>query len=55
MWHYGETSGFRTAVQRFVDDGLTVVVLCNRDDLDAAALSLKTADIFLEADRPGSS
>jgi CubicO group peptidase (beta-lactamase class C family) len=55
MWHYGETSGFRTAVQRFMDDGLTVIVLCNRDDLDAAALSLKTADMFLEADRPGSS
>ena len=52
MWHYGETSGFRTAIQRFVDDGLTVVVLCNRDDLDAAALSLETAGIYLGERRP---
>ncbi len=51
MWHYGETVGFRTAIQRFMDDGLTVVVLCNRADLDAAALSLKVADIYLEGQR----
>jgi len=51
MWHHGETVGFRTAIQRFTDDGLTVVVLCNRADLDAAALSLKVADIYLEGKR----
>jgi CubicO group peptidase (beta-lactamase class C family) len=48
MWHYGETVGFRTAVQRFTADGLTVVVLANRADLDAGGLALKTAEIFLE-------
>lgn len=47
MWHYGETAGFRTAIQRFTNDGLTVVVLCNRVDLDAAALALKVADFYL--------
>lgn len=52
MWHYGETSGFRTAIQRFLDDDLTVIVLCNRDDLDAAALALQTAETFLEGERP---
>ena len=51
MWHHGETAGFRTAIQRFTDDGLTVVVLCNRADLDAVALSLKVAGIFLEGKR----
>ncbi len=51
MWHYGETVGFRTAIQRFTDDGLTVVVLCNRADLDAAALSLQVAGIYLEGIR----
>jgi CubicO group peptidase (beta-lactamase class C family) len=51
MWHYGETVGFRTAIQRFTDDGLTVVVLCNRSDLDAAALSLQVAAIYLEGKR----
>jgi len=51
MWHYGETIGFRTAIQRFVDDGLTVVVLCNRTDIDAIELSLKVADIYLGGSR----
>jgi CubicO group peptidase (beta-lactamase class C family) len=46
-WHYGETAGFRTAIQRFPDDGLTVIVLANRADLDASALSLAAADRFL--------
>jgi CubicO group peptidase (beta-lactamase class C family) len=46
-WHYGETVGFRTAIQRFPDDGLTVVVLCNRADLDAGGLALKVAEIYL--------
>jgi CubicO group peptidase (beta-lactamase class C family) len=46
-WHYGETVGFRTAIERFVEDGVTVVVLCNRADADAAALALKAAEPFL--------
>jgi len=49
MWHYGETVGFRTAIQRFPDDGLTVVVLLNRSDLDAGALALKVAEFCLES------
>jgi CubicO group peptidase (beta-lactamase class C family) len=51
MWHYGETSGFRTSIQRFTDDGLTVIILCNRADLDGPALSLKAAELFLESPR----
>jgi CubicO group peptidase (beta-lactamase class C family) len=51
MWHYGETIGFRTAIQRFPDDGLTVIVLCNRADLDARALALKAAGLYLEGPR----
>jgi CubicO group peptidase (beta-lactamase class C family) len=51
MWHYGETMGFRTAIQRLTDDGLTVIVLCNRADLDARALALGAADVCLEATR----
>jgi len=47
MWHYGETVGFRTAIQRFPGDRLTVVVLCNRPDLDAGSLALKVAEIYL--------
>ncbi len=48
MWHYGETRGFRTAIQRFPDGQLTVIVLANRSDLNARLLSLQVADFFLE-------
>jgi CubicO group peptidase (beta-lactamase class C family) len=47
MWHYGETQGFRTSIQRFPEDKLTVIVLANRSDVDAAALALRTAQIYL--------
>lgn len=49
MWHYGETSGFRTSIQRFTADGLTVIVLANRADLDANALAVEIAGYFLDA------
>jgi len=48
MWHYGETVGFRTTIQRFPKDGITVIVLCNRADLSAIDLALKTADVYLK-------
>lgn len=48
MWHYGETIGFRTSIQRFPKDHLTVIVLCNRADLSAIDLALKTADLYLK-------
>ncbi len=47
MWHHGETVGFRNGIQRFTDNGLTVVVLCNRVDFDAPELALKIADLYL--------
>ena len=45
-WHYGSTRGFSTAIQRFPNEKLTIVVLCNRSDLDAAKLSLQVADLM---------
>jgi len=45
--HYGETVGFRTAIQRFPDDRLTVIVLANRAELDAPALDESVADLYL--------
>jgi CubicO group peptidase (beta-lactamase class C family) len=47
MWHYGETVGFRTAIHRFTADGLTIVVLANRADVDASATALKIAGFYL--------
>jgi CubicO group peptidase (beta-lactamase class C family) len=51
IWHYGETVGFRTTIQRFVEDKLTIVVLCNRDDEVPANLALRVADLFLSQRR----
>jgi CubicO group peptidase (beta-lactamase class C family) len=48
MWHDGETIGFRTTIQRFPDDQLTVIVLANRADLDPAQLALEVADLYLQ-------
>ena len=47
MWHYGETVGFRTTIQRFPDDGLTIIVLANRADLVPQELALRVADLYV--------
>ncbi len=47
MWHTGSTVGFRTVIERFADERLTVIVLCNRTDLEAKALAMKVADVYL--------
>jgi CubicO group peptidase (beta-lactamase class C family) len=47
MSHDGETIGFRTTIQRFPDDNLTIIVLANRADIDPEALALKVADLYL--------
>jgi CubicO group peptidase (beta-lactamase class C family) len=47
MWHFGSTQGFRTAIERFTTDHLTIVVLCNRTDLDPGKLALQVADLVL--------
>lgn len=47
MWHYGETVGFRSSIQRFTDNGFTIILLCNRADLNPSALALQIADLYL--------
>ena len=48
MWHTGTTLGFRTVIERFCEsDGLSVIILSNRTDLDPEKLSLQIADLFL--------
>ncbi|MCU1310773.1 MAG: hypothetical protein JWO20_1898 [Candidatus Angelobacter sp.] len=39
--------GFRTTIQHFVADNLTIIILCNRADLNPSALALQVADLFL--------
>ena len=46
MFHDGETMGFRTTIQRFTRDNLTIIVLANRTDINPEALALKVADLY---------
>ena len=56
MWHYGDTMGFHTYIERFGasasetgrpdQSALSIVVLCNRTDLDPEALAAKVADLY---------
>jgi CubicO group peptidase (beta-lactamase class C family) len=47
MSHDGSTIGFRTTIQGFPDDNLTIIVLANRADLDPEALALRVANVYL--------
>lgn len=47
MSHDGSTIGFRTTIQRFPDDELTIIVLANRADINPKELALKVADLYL--------
>jgi CubicO group peptidase (beta-lactamase class C family) len=46
-WHHGETMGFRSIVERFPKDDLTVIILANRGDLDLKPLALEVAAVEL--------
>jgi len=47
MWHYGETTGFKSAILRYPaargDSARTVIILSNRNDLDPSGLALEAA------------
>jgi CubicO group peptidase (beta-lactamase class C family) len=43
MWHTGSTMGFRTVIERFAAEKSTIVVLCNRTDLDPEKLALQVS------------
>ncbi len=47
MLHTGSTMGFRTVIERFLGENLTIIILANRTDLEPEKLSLHVADIFL--------
>jgi CubicO group peptidase (beta-lactamase class C family) len=46
-WHSGTTMGFRTLIERFTADNLTIIILSNRSDLDPEKLADETADLYL--------
>jgi len=47
MWHFGSTVGFHSVIERFTADQLTIVILCNRTDLEPERLALQVAAIVL--------
>jgi CubicO group peptidase (beta-lactamase class C family) len=47
MWHCGDTMGFHTYISRFIDDQLSIVLLCNRTDLDLEKLMERVANLYL--------
>ena len=49
MYHDGDTVSFRTTIQRFTNDHVTIIVLCNRDDLNPQDLAERVADIILSS------
>lgn len=49
MWHTGSTMGFRTVIEHFLGENLTIIILANRTDLDPEELSLQVADLLLPA------
>jgi D-alanyl-D-alanine carboxypeptidase len=47
--HSGSTDGFSASLQRFPDNGLTVIVLCNSDEFDIATkIARKIADLDMK-------
>jgi CubicO group peptidase (beta-lactamase class C family) len=53
MWHTGTTMGFRTVIERFTEgDGLTVIILSNRTDLEPEKLALQVADLISKDQSP---
>jgi CubicO group peptidase (beta-lactamase class C family) len=48
MWHTGGTMGFRTVIERFTTEKLTIVVLCNRTDLDPEKLALQASRALIQ-------
>jgi CubicO group peptidase (beta-lactamase class C family) len=46
MWHTGTSTGFRTVIERFPAQALTVVVLSNRTDIDPDKLALRVAGLL---------
>jgi hypothetical protein len=45
--HDGAWQGFKTAIARYINDQLTVVVLANLDEADPGAIAGSVADLYL--------
>jgi CubicO group peptidase (beta-lactamase class C family) len=52
LWHYGETCGFSSYIQRFPSKGLTVILLSNRGGVRLAAISRTLVELFWNEPKP---
>jgi CubicO group peptidase (beta-lactamase class C family) len=48
VYHGGGMPGFQSEFARFVDDGVTVIVLMNLDDADPTMVMMGVAELYLE-------
>ena len=53
--HSGSTSGFSASLQRFPDDKVTVILLCNSDEANVATNLAKTIASFYFKEKPSTS
>lgn len=51
--HDGAWQGFKSAIDRYVDDQLTVVVLANLEQAEPGEIAEKVAEIYLEGQKNG--
>ena len=51
MWHGGGLPGFSSPFVRYLDDGISVIVLTNASDVDSGAIAIGLAQLFLPATR----
>jgi CubicO group peptidase (beta-lactamase class C family) len=47
MWHTGSSMGFRNVIERFTTNGVTIVLLSNRADLEPKEYADKIAELLL--------
>lgn len=49
IWHAGRWLGFSSQIDRYVDDQLTVIVLCNQSSVSVAKIARAVAGVYLPA------
>jgi len=47
VWHYGETIGFSTAIERIPEQRLSVIVLVNRSEANPTEIAREITDLYL--------
>jgi CubicO group peptidase (beta-lactamase class C family) len=51
MWHYGDTMGFHSYIARFAGGKVSIILLCNRTDVDLGRIAEKIAGLCVQVPR----